>query len=77
MRYKKFVGKKVKVKAFCEFTGAWTFDSDREYEMLYTHMDLLHIVDNRGLALCLCVTDDESGVYAPGVEHLCEVEVIS
>ncbi|QXV77434.1 hypothetical protein bas08_0059 [Escherichia phage DanielBernoulli] len=77
MNDQKFVGKKVRVKALGEFIGVWTFDSEREYEILYTRMDWLHIVDNRGLSLCLCVTNDKSGVYAPGVDHLCEIEVIS
>lgn len=76
MSDKNFVGKKVKVKEFGEFTGAWTFDSERQYEMLYNRQDWLHIVDDRGLVLCLCVSDDEKRVYAPGVEHLCEIEVI-
>ena len=77
MNDQKFVGKKVKVKAFGEFTVAWTFDRERQYEMLYSRQDWLHIVDDRGLVLCLCVSNDEKRVYAPGVEHLCEIEVIS
>ena len=50
MNDQKFVGKKVRVKALGEFIGVWTFDSEREYEILYTRMDWLHIVDNRGLS---------------------------
>lgn len=75
MSYKDFVGKKVKVNS--EFIGAWTFDRDRQYEIMYSRRDWLHIVDDRGLVLCLFVTDDKKRVYAPGVEHLCEIEVVS
>lgn len=77
MSHKNFVGKKVKVKSFGEFIGAWTFDRDRQYEIMYSRQDWLHIVDDRGLVLCLCVSYDEKRVYAHGVEHLCEIEVVS
>ncbi|HAK2374358.1 TPA: hypothetical protein H1940_004790 [Salmonella enterica] len=76
MNSQKFVGKKVKVKMLLG-GGVWSFDEDREYEILMDGKYLLHIVDNTGLPLCLFVSDAGNQVYAPGVEHLYSVEVMA
>lgn len=77
MNYQKFVGKKAKIKMLhYGISSAWRFDEDREYEILMDIQNHLHIPDNRGLPLCLCVTDDKNRVYAPGVEHVYSIEVM-
>ena len=72
-----FTGKKVKVKSSGKcMLSVWRFDEDREYEILMDRQNDLHISDNRGLPICLCVTDDKNRVYAPGVEHVYSIEVM-
>lgn len=77
MKDNEFIGKKVKIKTNGNgLLGVWMFDPEREYEIVYDRQNWLHIPDNRGLALCLCVNHEKNGVYAPGVEHIYEIKVI-
>lgn len=72
-----FAGKKVKVKSSGKcMLSVWHFDEDREYEILMDRQNDLHILDNRGLALCLCITEDGDQLYAPGVESIYSIEVM-
>ncbi|AIX12324.1 hypothetical protein ACQ45_gp55 [Citrobacter phage Stevie] len=72
-----FAGKKVKVKSSGKcMLSVWRFDEDREYEILMDRQNDLHISDNRGLALCLCITEDGDRLYAPGVESIYSIEVM-
>lgn len=77
MNVQKFVGKKVKIKMLGDsMFSAWRFYEDREYEILMDRQNHLHITDNRGLPLCLCVNEFGDRVYAPGVEHVYSIEVM-
>ena len=77
MNDQKFVGKKAKIKMLVDgMLSVWRFDEDREYEILMDRQNDLHILDNRGLALCLCITEDGKRLYAPGVESIYSIEVM-
>ncbi|EGK3006510.1 hypothetical protein IOR63_004376 [Salmonella enterica subsp. enterica serovar Kentucky] len=72
-----FIGKKVKVKLSGNFMlSVWRFDEESEYEILMDRQNDLHISDNCGMALCLCITEDGKRLYAPGLESIYSIEVI-
>lgn len=77
MNDQKFVGKKAKIKMLGDgMLSVWHFDEDREYEILMDRQNHLHIPDNRGLPLCICVNDFGDRVYAPCCENVYSIEVI-